>query len=127
MKVVIDMNSSAKWVAALADAGISAVHWSEIGDVGAEDRSIAQYAAETGAIVLTRDLDFANILASSGVTAPSVLLLRDIDRFQPITVSRVITALRSLAEEFEAGAIVSLTAHRLRLRRLPIGREVPEP
>lgn len=122
MKVVIDMNSSSKWVAALKDAGIEAEHWSAVGDVMAGDDHIVEYAARNGRVVLTRDLDFVNILAAGGLNSPSVLLLRETDRFKPITVTRVITALRGLSAELEAGAIVSLTAHRLRVRRLPIGR-----
>lgn len=122
MKVVIDMNASPKWVAALNDAGIDAQHWSEIGQPNASDHEIVAYAANNRCVILTRDLDFVEILAASDRVTPSVVLLRESDRFAPIAVARVTTALRSLAAELEAGAIVSLTSHRLRVRRLPIGR-----
>ena len=40
MKLVIDMNLSPEWVAVLREAGWEAVHWSTIGEAGAEDTQI---------------------------------------------------------------------------------------
>jgi predicted nuclease of predicted toxin-antitoxin system len=89
----------------------------------ADDVDIAEHAAANGLTVLTRDLDFPALLALGGRTTPSVVLLREEDRFEPVLVARLPTALRSLAEELAAGAIVSIAGNRLRVRRLPIGRE----
>ena len=37
MRVLLDMNLSPTWVEFLTRHGIEAVHWSEVGDVGAKD------------------------------------------------------------------------------------------
>ena len=50
LKVLIDMNLSPRWQSALMEAGIGAVHWSEVGDHGAVDSVLATYALSNGLI-----------------------------------------------------------------------------
>ncbi len=120
MRLLIDMNLSTKWVGALAEAGFEAIHWSEAGAADSSDHDIMAFAAAAGDIVLTRDLDFSAILAANGMTGPSVVHLRETDRFRPGTVERVVQALRMFEADLNAGAIVSIAAGRARIRRLPI-------
>lgn len=63
MKILVDMNLSPRWAAALTDAGCPATHWSQIGQANATNLEILRYAAANDYIVLTHDLDFATILA----------------------------------------------------------------
>ena len=71
MKLVVDMNLSPDWKDFLAKAGIDAMHWSGLGAASAQDAEIVEFAGNNGCIVLTRDLDFGAILASTGRTKPS--------------------------------------------------------
>ncbi len=40
MKIVIDMNLSPEWVTVFETAGYQAVHWSDVGDIKATDKTI---------------------------------------------------------------------------------------
>ena len=44
MQILIDVNLSPNWVAVFSDAGLTAVHWSEIGSLQAPDYEIMQWA-----------------------------------------------------------------------------------
>lgn len=113
------MNMSTRWVPALTDAGFDAVHWSSIGKADALDVDIAMVAREQNAVVLTRDLDFSAILAATKMAKPSVVYLRDEDRFEPSIVARLVLAPRAFEAELDAGAILTMSAQRVRLRLLP--------
>lgn len=66
MRFIVDMNLSPRWVDWLRDAGMDAEHWSAIGESTDTDAVIMRTARERGAVVLTHDLDFGSMLASSG-------------------------------------------------------------
>lgn len=63
MKILIDMNLSPEWAAALKTKGFDAIHWASVGDARAEDSVIMEYARANGFIVFTHDLDFGTLLA----------------------------------------------------------------
>ena len=122
MRVLIDMNLSPAWVSFLRAGGFDAEHWSEVGARTATDRDIMQWAADHDAVVLTADLDFSAILSGSGESGPSVVQIRA-DLLTPTAIGGAVTgALRALRKEIEAGAIVTLDAHRARVRILPLVR-----
>jgi predicted nuclease of predicted toxin-antitoxin system len=127
MKLVIDMNMSAKWVGALREFGFEVYHWSDLGPIDAPDRGIMEFAAKDGAVVVTRDLDFSALLAANGRTSPSIVHLSEKDGFERATVERVVDALRNFADDLQSGAIVSISAGRARMRRLPIAGAVARP
>jgi predicted nuclease of predicted toxin-antitoxin system len=52
MKLLVDMNLSPRWVKALAQAGIEAVHWSSLGAATAPDTVIMAFARANGYVVL---------------------------------------------------------------------------
>ncbi len=59
------MNLSPRWVEFLAEAGFGAKHWSSVGPPDASDAEIMAYSRTRGDIVLTHDLDFSAILATT--------------------------------------------------------------
>ncbi len=120
MTLLLDMNLSPRWIAVLAAAGIEAIHWSQIGAPAAPDRDIMHYAREHGHIVLTHDLDFSAILAATGGRKPSVIQLRAADIRPEIMAPQVIAALQQLPTELEAGALITLSSAKSRLRLLPL-------
>jgi predicted nuclease of predicted toxin-antitoxin system len=125
MKLIIDMNMSIKWVEALRQAGFDATHWSSLGRADSPDHGIMHHAVSDDAVVITRDLDFSAILAANGFSKPSVVHLRETDRFSREMVERLVAALETFEAELELGAIVSMASRRVRVRRLPIGRVAP--
>jgi predicted nuclease of predicted toxin-antitoxin system len=118
MKLVVDMNLSIDWVSALRAVDIEAVHWATIGPHEASDESIMVWAHANGAIVLTRDLDFATMLTMQGLASPSIIQLR-IDQVRPERhLSLVQRALSLYRPHLEKGAIVTLEEERMRVRVL---------
>jgi predicted nuclease of predicted toxin-antitoxin system len=120
MKLLVDMNLSPRWIDFLTNAGLEAVHWSAIGEPNAPDSEIMRYAAEHGYIVLTHDLDFSAILAASHGEKPSVIQLRAEDINYRAIGSRVIATLLHMTAQLEAGAILTITSHHIRVRMLPL-------
>jgi predicted nuclease of predicted toxin-antitoxin system len=120
MKILLDMNLSPRWQEFLAQEHIEAVHWKDVGKVGASDVEIMAYAAQHDYVVLTQDLDFSAILAATSGVKPSVVQLRS-DNLDPSAIgSNVTAALRQLTSELDAGALVSLDPQRTRIRLLPL-------
>ena len=122
MKVLIDVNLSPKWIETLSDAGIDAIHWSNIGPGDAPDPEIVEYAHRENCVILTRDLDFGTILAQSSRVRPSVVLLR-VKRGSPMLIGPyVVAVLLQTAGELENGALITLDLKGARLRVLPLNR-----
>lgn len=122
MRVLLDMNLSPRWVSFLADAGIGAIHWSQVGDVSAPDSLLASYALSNDLIVMTQDLDFGALLAASGNSGPSIVQIRAGDTSPERTGQQVVAALEMLSDELKDGALVTVDIERLRIRTLPLRR-----
>jgi predicted nuclease of predicted toxin-antitoxin system len=78
-----------------------------------------QYAIDNNCVVLTHDLDFSAILAATNIQKPSVVQLRATDVNPDQFGKQVISALRQMAAELAAGALVTIEPQRTRLRVLP--------
>ena len=122
MKVVVDMNLTPLWVAFLKAAGIEAVHWSSVGAPNASDTQIMAWASSNERLVLTHDLDFGTILAVTAGTRPSVIQVRAADNSPEAVGGEVLAALRQMAVEIYAGALITVEPGRSRLRILPLAR-----
>jgi predicted nuclease of predicted toxin-antitoxin system len=121
MRLLIDANLSMVVAHALTAAGYDATHVAHHGMDAASDLEIAAFAEAHGAAVVSADSDFATLLALSGHTAPSLILLRSADALSPREQAGLLIAnLPAVAEELSAGAVVSLSARHLRVRRLPL-------
>ncbi len=119
MKVLVDMNLSPRWVQALGLAGIEASHWSAVGRANAPDTEIMAYASAFGYVVLTQDLDFSAILASTADRKPSVVQIRSAEVSPEAIGRQVVAALLQVADELEAGALLTIDPNRTRFRLLP--------
>ena len=72
--------------------------------------------------MLTHDLDFGSILATTHGAKPSVVQIRAED-VSPDTIGKqVIAALRQMASELDDGALLTIDPKRTRLRVLPLPR-----
>jgi predicted nuclease of predicted toxin-antitoxin system len=115
MKILIDMNLAQRWAELLSSRGIEAIHWSAIGAPNAPDTEIMAYARENSFMVLTRDLDFSAILASTHGDRPSVIQIRAADARPEIIFDAVFQSLNKLSAELENGAIVTIDMNKTRL------------
>lgn len=122
MKVLIDMNLSPDWVAALAEREIDSIHWSSVGKADAKDSEIMQYARRGGFVVFTHDLDFGTILALTQATSPSVIQVRSQDILPGRLAQRLIAVLREYDNILEQGALIVIDETRDRVRLLPLRR-----
>ena len=123
MKVLIDMNLSPSWARVLKEAGIEAVHWSEVGLANTPDPAIMAYAAANGFVILTSDLDFVIALAITNTEKPSVVQIRSED-LRPVSIAKqVLPALRQMQAELEEGALLTIDPKRTRLRFLPLRKK----
>jgi uncharacterized protein (DUF433 family) len=78
-----------------------------------------QYALANGYTVLTRDLDFGDILAATHGIQPSIVQIRTADARPGSLLRRVADVLTRLAAEIEQGAIVTIDETKTRIHILP--------
>lgn len=120
MKLLLDMNLSPTWVRFLEENGFEAVHWSTTGESTATDAVIMAWARDHGFVVITHDLDFSALLASTEAAGPSVLQVRTQDVLPDAVGSDVVRVLRNHRAALDEGAIVSVDEIASRVRVLPI-------
>ena len=120
MNIIIDMNLSPNWVPYFKAEGWEAFHWSEIGDVSAEDREIFDQAARNDYLVFTHDLDFSALLAATNAAQPSVVQVRIQNVLPESLASRFIILLKQYADDLAAGAILTIDPANAKVRLLPL-------
>jgi predicted nuclease of predicted toxin-antitoxin system len=124
VQLLIDANLSPRVAARLRDHGHDAVHVADIGLLSASDKAILAHAVASGQVIVSADTDFGELLAVSGATRPSVVLLRSADRLTPGQQAAVLAEnLPAVAAELDMGAAVSIARGRLRVRLLPVRHE----
>jgi predicted nuclease of predicted toxin-antitoxin system len=124
VRLLLDANLSPSLTAGLADAGFQALHVGDVGLLTASDAEIIDHARSNDLVVVTVDSDFAAMLAVAGAATPPVVQLRDVGELAPSAHLALLTAnLGTVAQDLEAGAIVSLSPMRLAVRRLPIDHD----
>jgi predicted nuclease of predicted toxin-antitoxin system len=79
-----------------------------------------EYAHEHGLVVVTHDLDFGAILATTLAAGPSVVQVRTQNLFSDKFVSTILAVLRRFEVELRNGALVIVDEDRSRVRVLPI-------
>jgi predicted nuclease of predicted toxin-antitoxin system len=122
MKLLLDQGLPRSTVRHLAGMGIAAEHVGDLGMATAADANILDVARERQATVITLDADFHALLATSHAASPSVVRIR-IEGLKGEQLASLLKQVLNVAGvEIEAGAVVSVTAHRIRVRLLPIGR-----
>jgi len=120
VKFLANMGISPDTVTWLRGLGYDAIHLDKEGLGRLPDSQILVRAHAEGYIVLTHDLDFGDLMAASGASAPSVIIFR-LRNMRPDSVNR---HLRQIIERFdqelERGAIITVTEANIRVRDLPI-------
>lgn len=121
MKLLLDQGLPRTTIKHLAVAGIVAEHVADLGMSAADDDVILDAAVQRNAVVVTFDSDFHQVLAVSGAMSPSVIRIR-MERLKGDQIAAILKQVISTANaELSAGAVVSVTPSRIRVRSLPIG------
>ncbi len=121
MNFIANMGISPRTVEFVRSLGHTAVHLHELGQDRLPDSAILSRAREQGAILLTSDLDFGDLLAASHAPLPSVVIFRLQPPMSAEKVNRyLLQVILDYSAELEAGALLSVNEARIRLRRLPI-------
>jgi predicted nuclease of predicted toxin-antitoxin system len=121
VKFLIDNNLSPLLADALKAAGHDAVHLRDLRMQAATDHVVLEHAKADERILVSADTDFGGLLARSGASTPSVILIRRLAGRRAAEQAAIILAnLDQVAEDLTAGAIVVLHEDSLRVRRLPM-------
>jgi predicted nuclease of predicted toxin-antitoxin system len=120
MKFLGDMSISPRTIALLREQGYDAIHLIEENLEKMTDQNILDKARQEERILLTVDLDFAQLLAISGDSLPSVILFRLGNVSREVANRRLLAILNDYATELSNGLIISVTDVSIRLRHLPI-------
>ena len=122
MKLLLDQGLPRSTVESLKRIGIEARHVGELGMAAADDQEILAYANQAGLTVVTLDADFHALLARTASATPSVIRIR----IEGLRAEGLTDLLRNVLEICEEdvgkGAMVSVTEHAVRIRRLPLVR-----
>mgnify|MGYP002624209362 CR=1 FL=1 len=120
MKILLDQGVPRTCAVFLRQAGVDAVHGSEVGLSTARDDFILEEAGRQGRVVVTLDADFHSYLALSGALRPSVIRIR-LEGLRGEEMSRLLqNVIHQCHTELQAGALISVQENRIRIRRLPI-------
>jgi predicted nuclease of predicted toxin-antitoxin system len=120
MKILLDEGLPRRAATLLRDLGTDAVHVTEIRDPGTGDLAILEEARASGRLVVTLDADFHALLAVNGWSSPSVIRIRR----QGLSASDVRDLVIRLVNDHEAallsGVALSVRAHLVGIRKLPL-------
>jgi len=104
----------------LATAGHDTTHVRTLGRAGHTDDEVMALAIADERILVTTDTDFGTILALTGATEPSVVLLRGIGDTIDERVDALLAVLPRVERVLSEGAVVVIEPDRYRIRYLPI-------
>ena len=101
-----DMGVATSTVRALVAAGTNAVHLSALGLQRLADDQILVKARDEKQIVITFDLDFADLLALGLLDSPSVVIFRLHDQTPASVAPKLNQVIAERAAELEHGALI---------------------
>lgn len=121
MQLLLDMGISRDLAGILTGLGFPTKHLDDEGLGRLADPQILHKARQEQRVLVTHDLDFADLAAASGERLPSVILLR-LRNMRPESVLLHLQKILSHCQEaLEQGAFVTATESLIRVRSLPIG------
>jgi len=120
MKFLLDMGISPGVADFLRSSGHDALHLDDedLGEL--DDSEVLEKARSGGYVLLAHDLDFADLLASSGEPLPSVVIFRLRNMTPESMTAALERVLSSSQEALKSGAILSVSESLVRVRSLPI-------
>lgn len=120
MRFLLDQNISPALVELLSVLGHDVRHVRDLGLRSADDRVVLQAAVDLGAVLISSDTDFGELLARSNASSPSVILLRRQQGRRARRIAALLEAnLDAVSEDLAMGSFVVLDSDRVRVRALP--------
>jgi predicted nuclease of predicted toxin-antitoxin system len=120
VRFLADMGVGMNVVRELRAGGHDAIHLRDEGLQRLPDPDIFAKAIAEDRIVLTFDLDFADIVAAAGSTSASVIIFRLRNARAEHVSERLSAALAAAISALKSGAIVMVEESRVRIRAFPI-------
>ena len=122
MRLLLDQGLPRSAVFYLSRKGIDSQHTGDCGLATADDSSILDRAREQGWIIVTLDSDFHTQLALSRANKPSVIRIR-IEGLHGQEIADLVAEVVGVCErDLQDGAMISVTATGIRVRRIPLMR-----
>lgn len=118
MRFLLDMGISPKVIGMLEALGHEGVRCSEAGLSKAADAEILAYAQTHGMILISTDLDFADLAMVCKQPCAGMILLRLDNPSSEVMCIRIQVALGALEEEEVSGSIVVIQRNKVRTRKL---------
>jgi predicted nuclease of predicted toxin-antitoxin system len=120
VKLLADVNVSGSWLERPRALGHDVSRVTDHIDARTRDPLVLELAVRIGAVLVTRDQDFAAILAHRGAAQPSIINVRR-SSIDPEQLALELDAvIRRSSEDLAAGAIATLDEAGARVHRLPI-------
>ena len=120
MRLLLNQGLPRSAVGLLSQDGHDTVHVSQIGLAEAPDAGIIAEAKRSGRVVVTLDADYHRLIATAQASSPSVIRIR-VEGLRAEPLCRLLAGvLRQCASALEAGSLVTVEPHRVRVRRLPL-------
>jgi len=102
MRFLVDTNLPPALTAWLTEQGYEAAHTVALGLGSAQDVEIWRHAANTNAIIITKDEDFA-LLHAANADGPKVVWIRIGNAVRRVLLRRLVTAWPSVIAKLEEG------------------------
>ncbi len=117
MRLLLDENLSPQQALILRSQGHDAIAVIDIGLSGAPDEAIRAFAIETGRILLTLDVDFANMLRFPPADTPGVIRLKVHPPSEAAIRDQIQQTLALLSDRPIAGCLVVAHGGIIRIRQ----------
>jgi predicted nuclease of predicted toxin-antitoxin system len=121
MRFLADMCVDIRVVEWLREQGHDAIHLRDEGLHRMPNGEIFKKGIKENRVILTFDLDFAEIAALTRGEKTSVILFRLKNTRTPNVINHLTKVLQNSAGDIEKGAVVVVEEFRYRVRYLPIG------
>jgi predicted nuclease of predicted toxin-antitoxin system len=122
MRLLLDQGLPRSTVLHLRKANVDAVHVGDMGLTQATDSKILELGRKEAMVVATLDADFHMLLALAGASKPSVIRIR-VEGLRGEELARLlVNVLDVCRDDLVEGALVTVTAGKVRVRKLPLLR-----
>lgn len=121
MRFLVDNALSPLVARTLTEAGHDTIHLRDRGLQAVSDEEVVELATSEDRVVISADTDFGTILALRQATQPSFILFRGDAERRPARQAEVLLQyIPQLEQVLLAGAIIVISATRIRIRTLPV-------
>ena len=120
MKYLLDECLSARVGKSLREAGFDVVHAADLHLLGEVDDHVLLAAKRDGRVLISADTDFGELLAKSGDTLASVVLLCRAGKTPEEQSAVLVGNLPSIEPELKDGVFATIKDDRIRIRTLPL-------